>query len=149
MNNRSEAYDFTLFEPNTAPKTQDVPMPRLVKPKRMTKAEQRAQSREVSRKTLKVLSCALAVMLFLGSYIMASAKLDEINREIATVESNMKISLSENTRLKMELAAMASVDKVEEYAETKLGMVKAENYQQQYIELPSTDKVVLAGGESR
>lgn len=46
----------------------------------------------------------------------------------------------------MQLNSLASLDKVEDYAINKLGMVKQESYQVEYIDLAMDDKVVLANG---
>ena len=46
----------------------------------------------------------------------------------------------------MQLNSLASLDKVEDYAINKLGMVKQEGYQVEYIDLALDDKVVLANG---
>lgn len=151
MSNRNTAYDFSRFEPQRVPQRtgndrNNPPKPVLLPKKKKSRQEAKEESRAVAVKTLRVLSATVAVMLFVGTYIFGNLKLDEINHDIATVQSQIKVADSENTRLKMQLNSMASLDKVEDYAINKLGMVKQERYQVEYIDLALDDKVVLANG---
>lgn len=151
MNNKSTAYDFSRFEPQQVPQRpggdrREPSKPVLLPKKKKSRQEAKEESRAVAIKTLRVLSVTVAVMLFVGTYIFGTLKLDEINHDIAEVQSRIKVADSENTRLKMELNSMASLDKVEDYAINKLGMVKQESYQVEYIDLALDDKVVLANG---
>ena len=43
---------------------------------------------------------------------------------------------------------MVSIDKVEDYAERQLGMVKLENYKITYFESDEGNHVVVSGGKS-
>lgn len=148
MNNT--AYDFSLFETHTAPaavpEKETAAKPVLLPKKKKSRQQERVEAALVAKKTLKVLSLTLCIAFFVGTYIFASMRLDEINHDITQVERDIKVANSENTRLRMELGAMASLDKVEDYAINKLGMVKQEGYQVQYIDLAMDDKVVLANG---
>lgn len=151
MNNRNTAYDFSRFEPQQVPQrpgndSNYPPKPVLLPKKKKSRQEAKAESRAVAVKTLRVLSATIAIMLFVGTYIFGTLKLDEINHNIAEVQSQIKVADSENTRLKMQLNSLASLDKVEDYAINKLGMVKQEGYQVEYIDLALDDKVVLANG---
>lgn len=151
MSNRNAAYDFSRFEPQQVPQKpgnnrNNPPKPVLVPKKKKSRQEEREESRAVAIKTIRVLSVTIAVMLFVGTYIFGNLKLDEINHEIVQVQSQIKVADSENTRLKMQLNSLASLDKVEDYAINKLGMVKQESYQVEYIDLAMDDKVVLANG---
>lgn len=151
MNNRNTAYDFSRFEPQQVPQrpgndSNNPPKPVLLPKKKKSRQEAREESRAVAVQTLRVLSATIAIMLFVGTYIFGTLKLDEINHDIAKVQSQIKVADSENTRLKMQLNSLASLDKVEDYAINKLGMVKQEGYQVEYIDLALDDKVVLANG---
>lgn len=151
MSNRNTAYDFSRFEPQQVPQRtgndgNNPPQPVLLPKKKKSRQEAKEESRAVAVKTLRVLSITVAIMLFVGTYIFGTLKLDEINHDIANVQSQIKVADSENTRLKMQLNSMASLDKVEDYAINKLGMVKQESYQVEYIDLAVEDKVVLANG---
>ena len=55
---------------------------------------------------------------------------------------------SENTRLVMQLKSNASIEKVDAYAVSVLGMNKLERHQIHYFEDRDADKVVIADGKS-
>ena len=50
-------------------------------------------------------------------------------------ESNLTAAKAETVRLNMQLDSTISREKVDDYAQNVLGMVKAENYQIEYIDL--------------
>ena len=93
---------------------------------------------------------AIATVLFLvlGFQIYSHVRVEELNRQIETTNSSISVMQSENTRLKMDLNASASLDKVEDYAVNELGMVKVENYQVNYLNLSSGDSVEVSGGKT-
>lgn len=68
--------------------------------------------------------------------------------EIAAVQSDIKIAEGENVRLNAELSTLMSSDKIENYAENVLGMVKAESYQISYIDLSEGDEIVVSGDKT-
>ncbi len=152
MNDRNTAaYDFSRFEPQRVPQKpgrdrNEPPKPVLLPKKRKSRQEEKRESIIVAIKTAQIFSAIAVLMLFLGVYIFGKMQLDEINHEIAEVQSKIQVENSENTSLKMKLNSMASLDKVEDYAINKLGMVKEEKYQVECINLDLGDKVVIANG---
>lgn len=77
-----------------------------------------------------------------------NSKINVLERQIANVESQLSIAESENVRLNAELSSKISTDKIEDYAENVLGMVKAENYQISYIDLSKGDRIVVSGNKT-
>lgn len=152
----TEAYDLSLFEPQvvtstaTAPKRQpDAPPPlRQVKRKPQSRAQTDAQAALYRRRMFKALSVSLCMLVFVAAIIYTRVQADEAQREITKLQKNITAIQSENVRLNMELSSKISMDKVEDYAENTLGMVKAENYQITYIDLSEGDEVVLSGGKT-
>ncbi|NMP37759.1 MAG: hypothetical protein GX051_06490 [Clostridiales bacterium] len=151
----TEAYDLSLFEPQTVTSTAAVPgkQPaaspplRQVKKKPQSHRQTRQEAAIYRRRMLKVLSVSLCMLTFVAAIIYTRVQADEAQREITRLQKNITAIQSENVRLSMELSSKVSMDKVESYAEDTLGMVKAENYQITYIDLSEGDEVVLSGGK--
>ncbi len=161
----SAAYDLSLFEPQvieqpkkvqkTAKTTKPV---RKVAPKMQQKittaVEVNGMSQTVDRKVASVkvnklakqliLSCVVGCLCFLGLLVMES-KINALDKQIAAVESQIDIQEGEAVRLNAELSSKISSDKIENYAENVLGMVKAESYQISYIDLSEGDEIVVSG----
>ena len=74
-----------------------------------------------------------------------NAECDKLDSQIANLQNEVSIAEGETVRLNAELNSMVDTEKVIEYAETKLGMVKAESYQITYINLSQGDEFVVAG----
>ena len=64
------------------------------------------------------------------------------------MESQIEIEKGETVRLNAELSSKISTDKIEDYAENVLGMVKAENYQINYIDLSEGDQILISGDKT-
>lgn len=149
-------YNFELFEPamprgtSAAPKIKQNnarPNLKVLEKPRLTPAQIKAQTAAANRKTLKIMAVAAICLLFLGIVIYSTLKLDEINRDIASIDKSMRIAKSESVRLNMELDSIISMDKVEDYAANTLGMSKVQDYQVVYVDLSSSDRVIMAGGK--
>lgn len=149
-------YNIELFEPaaprtsNAAPKMQPKnsrPNLRVIEKPRMTASQFRAQTAASNRRIAKILFVAGICLLFLGIVIYSRLQLDEINRDIASIDKSMEIARSEKVRLDMELNSIVSMDKVEDYAANTLGMSKVQDYQVVYVDLSSSDRVIVADGK--
>lgn len=149
-------YNIEFFEPaaprtaSTAPKIKpnnSRPNLRVVEKPRMTASQVRAQNARALRKIIKIFAVAGICLLFLGVVIYSTLELDEINRDIASIDKSMNIAKSEKVRLDMELDSIISLDKVEDYAANTLGMSKVQDYQVVYVDLSSSDRILMAGGK--
>lgn len=149
-------YNIELFEPaaprntSTAPKinpNNSRPNLRVVEKPRMTASQVRAQNALALRKIFRIIGVAVICLSFLGAVIYSTLQLDEINRDIASVDKAMNIAKSEKVRLDMELNSIISLDKVENYAANTLGMSKVQDHQVVYIDLSSSDRVLMASGK--
>ena len=151
--NRTEAVDMRKSNqygsaapkraPQTAPK-HAAPRPKVVK---KTKAELRAEERRSASKAIKALAICAIFFTFIAFQIFSQVKVDELDRQIDSVNSEIEVVESENTRLSMEIDSTISLDKVDSYAQNVLGMVKVENYQVSYIDLSGGDAVIQSGGK--
>ncbi len=149
-------YNIELFEPaaprntSTAPKIKpnnSRPNLRVVEKPRMTASQVRAQNARALRRIIKIFAVAGICLFFLGIVIYSTLELDEINRDIASIDKSMNIAKSEKVRLDMELDSIISLDKVEDYAANTLGMSKVQDYQVVYVDLSSSDRILMAGGK--
>lgn len=157
QNSNAYAYDYNRNErivsynssaaPKVKPEPQKKPQLELVKKPRMTAQQIRQQSIIETKKTIKVMAVAITIMLFMAVAIYSRIQLDEINREISSVEKKIELAQSDSVKLNNELNAIVSIDNVEEYAVNVLGMEKIQDYQVEYVDLSSNDRVEVADGE--
>ena len=151
--NRTEAVDMRKSnqygsaapkrKPQSAPK-HAAPRPRVIK---KTKAELRAEERLSAKRAAKALVFCALLFSVVAFQIFSQVKVDELDRQIDSVNAEIEVVESENTRLNMEIDATISLDKVDSYAQNVLGMVKVENYQVSYIDLSGGDAVTQSGGK--
>ncbi len=177
----TEAYDFSLFEPqiieqprkqtsnkntktnrtrNAAPQRKAAPKT-AVKRENVSKnvielvdnhgvqVERSAKTTAVPAAVKKSMVFFFCCVLLLAANLMLQSKYDTLSNEIASIESEIDIVEGENVRLNAELSSLISSDKIENYAENVLGMVKAENYQISYIDLSHGDEIVLSGDKDK
>lgn len=147
---RTEAYDYRRS--NAMPKPAEpsrrrapAPAPHVVK---KTSAQLKSESRKATLKAIKIMIVSALLLTMIGFSIYSRVRLDELDRQLTQINSDTDIIVSENTRLKSEINSRISLDKVEEYAQNELGMVKVENYQIKYIDLDAKDQVVVSGNKS-
>lgn len=149
----SEAYDYNRINAGTsaAPKRSPAaspkaaPRPKVVK---KTRAQLRAEQRRSTAKTIEVLLVCAVMFSLVAFQIFSHVRADELDRELKSINSEISVLESENTRLNMQLDAIISLDKVDKYAQDVLGMVKVENYQVSYVDLSGDDSVEVSGGKN-
>lgn len=152
-----DSYSFDRFEPrvvttsSAAPEIRRTPEKKpqlkLVQQTKRTAAQIRQETNEATKKAVKIFAIAVAILLFMSMAIYSRVQLDEINREISSVENKMELAESDTIRLNNELNAMVSINNVEDFAANKLGMVKVQDYQVVYVDLSTDDQVVVADGK--
>lgn len=161
--------DFTLFDSyysggTSAPAIEPVYVPeqkperrRTAKPaqpvKKKTKtnavtADEKTATMQSFKTALKLMFFAAIIVSVISCAIYLNAKLDVTATRISAVEDKIDIANSEKIRLNSELEGLVAVNKVKDYAENKLGMVKLENYKINYFTDNTTNQVVLSGGKS-
>lgn len=147
-NNYRGSYVAGSEAPATRPAPQkqpgQVPRPKVV---RKTKKQLRAETRRARAKAIQILAFATVFFSVMVFQIYSQVRVDELDREISAVNASINVVESENTRLNMDLDANVSLDKVEEYAQDVLGMVKVEDYQVNYVNLSEGDTVEVSGGK--
>lgn len=154
--NNSAAYDLSLFEPQVIekPKTKNNTVP-VTNPQRKaankasakTNAQQKRNANQValSPALLKAVVLGVAFCLCVVALLIMDSKCNALDKQISSIQSELSIAQGESVRLNAELNSMMSTEKIENYAENVLGMVKAESYQISYIDLSEGDKIVVSG----
>ena len=150
-------YNIEQFEPrtvsnvSTAPKLKNAPQKKpqleLVKKQRPSAAQVRIENQEAAKQARKIFAIAMTILMFMAMVIYSRVQLDEINRDISSVEKSIELAQSDTIKLNNALSSMISINKVEEYAANELGMVKVQDYQVVYVDLSSNDSVIVANGQ--
>lgn len=104
-----------------------------------------SQKAAVSSALKKAIACFGVLFALTVVNLFMIAECDKLDSQIATMENEVAIAEGETVRLNAELSSMVDTEKVIEYAENKLGMVKAESYQITYIDLSQGDEFVVSG----
>lgn len=152
--NRSEAYDLSVFDlpdikSSVAPRIDDVPENIPAKTKKTKSVEQaRKESVASALRAVKLFVVSATLLLLFGAVLFSKVNLILLEDEAATMKAKISDAQSENTRLVMQLKSNASIEKVDAYAVSVLGMNKLERHQIHYFEDRDADKVVIAGGKS-
>lgn len=164
MAQSSAAYNISLFDwyddgtaaPKLDPKY-DPHQPARLPKKKQTARKKSSQSISKSAQkataasfvsSMKVLACVFCIFSIICAAMYLNVRLDETATKINSVESAIEVAKSENVRLNSALEGMVSIDKIEDYAENTLGMVRLENYKITYFESDAGNHVVLSGGRS-
>lgn len=139
------------FNGSAAPKMKPAPQKRpdlkLVEKTRQTAAQVRQQTAADTKRAIKVMFISIAVFMFMAVAIYSRVQLDEINREIKSVENKIELAESDSIKINNELNAIVSINNVEDYAANELGMVKVQDYQVVYVDLSADDYVAKVNGK--
>ncbi len=176
----SEAYDFSLFEPQVVeqpkkaqpeksnnskrakssanapvrkaqPKKPQAPIVRSVKKAVMEHTAEESRQIEhavIPSSVIKAICFGVVCLCLVVVLLVINAQNDTLMNEINTVQAQIEVADGENVRLNAEMSSKMSTDKIEAYAEQVLGMVKAENYQINYIDLSEGDEIVVSGDKT-
>lgn len=146
---RDGAYKFELFEAQQsampAPKKQEVPIgPQRVVKEQKTKAEKHTEALAVNKRLAKIFVVSVFFVSLVGINIYTHAKLTWTALQIASVQSQINEENSRTVDLKSKLTQKMSTEAVEDYAVNRLGMIKANRSQINYISMNSGDYVIYS-----
>ena len=132
--NGTQAYRFELFEPQQAmpaPKKREVPVgpQRVIKAPEKTKEEKQAEAKEINRRIAVILSVAVVMFMLLGINMYSRTRLTVLAKETASIQQSR-------------LTQKMSTDAILDYATNRLGMVKGNRSQINYITVNGSDSVV-------
>ena len=147
----TKVYDLSRFETrgSAVPKEQPVPQ-KQSRPKRESKILEFPQGqasvvqkvrrrgnnrRAVRRVILMVIGATICLMMIFGQ-----VRLAELTEQIESTSEKLEEAKSLYTQYQMKSDSQLSPAAVEKYATEKLGMIKAEQTQVEYVELSSNDK---------
>lgn len=155
--NNYKSYNIEQFEPRTVsngsaapkikPEQQKRPQLELVKTPKQSAAQVRQEVHDSAKQARKVFFIAMTILLFMAAVIYSRVQLDEINRDINSVENSIELAQSDTIKLNNALSSMVSINNVEDYAANVLGMVKVQDYQVVYVDLSADDSIIVANGQ--
>lgn len=125
-------------------KKKKIEAPKLIQSKPISFEQAQAEIKASRIAALRAGVIAIVALLILGSLIYSRVMLTNYQSELADQKAALKTEQSENVRLQMQFNSLMSMDKIEEYAQTKLGMVKRESYQVRYFDMSEDDNTETA-----
>lgn len=150
--NRSEAYDLSMYDydmrSSAAPRIDNRPEQPVRKRKPKSAAQARKESVASALRALKIFAVSATLIALFGAVLLSKVNLIILEQEATKIEAEINEVKSENTRLVMQLNSNASLEKVDAYAVSVLGMNKLERYQIHYFEDREDDKVVVVDGKT-
>ena len=138
MQQRSEAYDLSLFEPRR--QEQELPQKNNIIELPSKKLE---ENRRHKLHPLRAFStfCVMAVIVaIVGTMVYSQVQLTELTEELNVATKQLEESQSVYTQLKMKSDSQLSLETVENYAKDELGMKKISQSQVECISLSEGDK---------
>ena len=89
------------------------------------------------------------VVAVVGMIIYSQVQLTELNQKISEAQETLENSQSEYTQMQMNVDAKYTTSIIEEYAQDKLGMTKANSSQKEFVDLSSGDKAKVVEKEDK
>lgn len=145
-NTRTSTYTNTRTSGNTALKTYRKTAKSVNKFQHSIDRDSKTQT--VSSVAKKIMAYGLVCFCLVTCLLFVRSQSDKVASQIADVKNKIDIAEGETVRLNAELSSKISTEKIENYAENVLGMVKAESYQITYIDLSEGDEIVVSGDKS-
>ena len=125
-------------------KKKKIEAPKLIQSKPISFEQAQTEIKASRIAALRAGVIAIVALLILGSLIYSRVMLTNYQSELADQKAALKTEQSENVRLQIQFNSLMSMDKIEEYAQTKLGMVKRESYQVRYFDMSEDDNTETA-----
>ena len=125
-------------------KKKKIEAPKLIQSKPISFEQAQTEIKASRIAALRAGVIAIVALLILGSLIYSRVMLTNYQSELADQKAALKTEQSENVRLQMQFNSLMSMDKIEEYAQTKLGMVKRESCQVRYFDMLEDDNTETA-----
>jgi len=144
----NNAYDISVFEDENL-KNQDLHKKNKVVKIPKKKFEQaKRRKRNPLKLTVGFLFSAVVVAV-VGMIIYSQVQLTELNQKISEAQETLENSQSEYTQMQMNVDAKYTTSIIEEYAQDKLGMTKANSSQKEFVDLSSGDKAKVIEKEDK
>ena len=144
----NNAYDISVFEDENLENQDLHKKNKVVKiPKKKFKHAKR-RKRNPLKLTVGFLFSAVVVAV-VGMIIYSQVQLTELNQKISEAQETLENSQSEYTQMQMNVDAKYTTSIIEEYAQDKLGMTKANSSQKEFVDLSSGDKAKVVEKEDK
>lgn len=144
----NNAYDISVFEDENL-ENQDLHKENKVVKIPKKKIEQaKRRKRNPLKLTVSFLFSAVVVAV-VGMIIYSQVQLTELNQKISEAQETLENSQSEYTQMQMNVDAKYTTSIIEEYAQDKLGMTKANSSQKEFVDLSSGDKAKIVEKEDK
>ncbi|MDO5014950.1 MAG: hypothetical protein Q4E28_03245 [Clostridia bacterium] len=143
MNNTSNAYALPRINP--VPERN----PKRLNPRVIKKSSKniRLERQAANIKAIKVVFISALLFTMIGLLLFSRVKIDEIGRQEQKLKRQTEVLAGENVRLNTKLETAMSLEKVEDIAKNKLGMVKVQDTQIEYVKMDREDKVTVTEKE--
>ena len=142
------AYDFDAFSPAKKRQEQQVKKPDLkkVKPIQKTEEELREERIKVRKRCLRFAFCIIIAASIGFLNIFAYYQSDSVDRQINALTEKINMVEGENAEYSMKLSNMVSIEQIETVAVEKLGLVKVNQNDIEYVNLAAENKVLYSAG---
>ena len=94
-----------------------------------------ANKRRKNAASIRIVAGAIVVFALFTAMIYGKVELTKLYSENTTLRSELQVLNDENVSLESELAQQTGLTRVEEYAETRLGLKKLDRSQIEYVEI--------------
>lgn len=101
--------------------------------KRKSRSQLLQEQRAGLQKAVVIGVTSLLSIAMLFSVLSTNAKKNELTHEISSLETQLAVAQSENTRINSELNALVSMNMIDKYAVEELGMSKVQSNQIVYV----------------
>lgn len=108
---------------------------RPVKQPQKSSEQIKREQRETAFFTAKICAFALVLVAIFGVMLYSKFQLNALMVETQRMQNKLEIAQNESVRMNMESYSKVSLDKVEEYAVMRLGMVKQDSRQVEYVKI--------------
>lgn len=119
--------------------------PVVVRKRKKSRQKRMQEMIQTATHSAKIVAVCVCLLTMLTILIFQRAKLTMLNNEQYRLNTQLSDLKSETVRMEAEFNSMASVDSIEEYARTKLGMVKRQNSLVRFFENDGTDEIIIVG----
>lgn len=143
---------FNLSRSSAAPKTVQTQRRRGLRLAPGTKNKNHvqlvAEQKAAFKKAVSIAAVVFAVMCMFFAVMFTFSVKNELNREIAGLQSEIALAESENISLNAELEAMVSVSQIDTYAVEKLGMTRLDSNMIKYVDTAELKQARNAAAEA-
>ncbi len=151
--NNGLAYDLSLFEPETTKKKNKKQEPKTqAAESKVIRLDQDAVEKSQKRKRNPVIILGVSLLTTVVAAVSAlivynNVLINELNEKIISANDTIVNQNNLEAQYQLKIDSKLTNEKVQEYAENKLGMTKANTAQKEFVSLTDGDKGEVVQGE--